>query len=273
MAEGALHTLVSLLCLYCNAFPTCASASGPLIQAVSQLTGTRGQCTWERFKRSRQRQASIFSARTGNLCLYPPPSSPFIIPTLNCRGQESKTSLSEDQEALGWGAWLGYDRAGAPVPGPTREKGKIMLDKFRRTGPASLALGCSFSYLTLLLKSLLVALPLGGSVGNAERSGPHLPPLLCAQVSVPTSPSCSLPGSPWGSFSHFLALRSPFPPHLKPEVRLEAALSEGRPWSWPARTDAENEHTQVPSPPLLPSSPPGPVLGFAEPRHLKHRDC
>ena len=172
---------------------------------MSQLTGTRGQCTWERFKRSRQRQASIFSARTGNLCLYPPPSSPFIIPTLHCRGQESKTSLSEDQEALGWGAWLGYDRAGAPVPSPTREKGKIMLDKFRRTGPASLALGCSFSYLTLLLKSLLVALPLGGSVGNAERSGPAptSPPVprpacvhRCLYPHHPLAPSQVRPGAP-----------------------------------------------------------------------------
>ena len=56
-------------------------------------SGARGQRTWEEFTSSRQRQASRSSAWTGNFCLHPPPSSPFIIPTLNCRVQESKTSL------------------------------------------------------------------------------------------------------------------------------------------------------------------------------------
>lgn len=39
---------------------------------------------------------------------------------------------------------MGDERAGAPGPGPTApplEKGRIMLDKFRRTGPASPGLG------------------------------------------------------------------------------------------------------------------------------------
>lgn len=74
----------------------------------------------------------MFSARTGNLCLYPPPL-PSSFPNLNCRVQESKTSLSEDQEALGWGAWLGYDRRGGPSSQPHPGIREIMLDKFRRT--------------------------------------------------------------------------------------------------------------------------------------------
>lgn len=65
---------------------------------------------------------------------------------------------------------------GPQFPAPPGEKGKIMLDKFRRTGPASLALGCSFSYLTLLLKSLLVALPQGALSGMQKGRVLHLPP-------------------------------------------------------------------------------------------------
>lgn len=127
----------------------------------------------------RQRQASMFSARTGNLCLYPPPSSPFIIPTLNCRVQESKTSLSEDQEALGWGAWLGYDRAGAPVPSPTREKGKIMLDKFRRTGPARAGLG-----MRLLLFDFGSQVTAGGATPGGRSC-------TCLPACAPPCPVCT----------------------------------------------------------------------------------
>lgn len=54
---GALHTLGALLSLYCNAFPTCTAWAS--IQAVSQLTGTGGQHTWEEFLSCRQRQAHV----------------------------------------------------------------------------------------------------------------------------------------------------------------------------------------------------------------------
>ena len=67
---------------------------------------------------------------------------PFIIPTLNCRVQESKTSLSEDREALGVGKpnWVMTEQ-GPQVPAPPGEKRRIVLDKFGRTGPASPGLG------------------------------------------------------------------------------------------------------------------------------------
>lgn len=62
----------------------------------------------------------MFSARTeASVCILLPLPLHHSHPKLQSSGV--KTSLSEDQEALGWGAWLGYDRAGAPVPSPTRE--------------------------------------------------------------------------------------------------------------------------------------------------------
>lgn len=85
-------------------------------------------------------------------------------------------SLSADQGALGWGAWLGDDRTGAPGPSPTLETVRIVLDKFRRTSPASPGLEillCLFD--SLLLEPLLAALALGGSAGNKENSGPACP--------------------------------------------------------------------------------------------------
>lgn len=83
------------------------------------------------------------------------PFSPSI-PTLNCRVQEFKASLCEDREALGWEALLGDDKAGA----------RIMLDKFRRTGPATPGLESLLLFDSLLLESLLVAVALGGSAGE-----------------------------------------------------------------------------------------------------------
>lgn len=55
-----------------------------------------------------------------------------------------------------------------------------MLDKFRRTGPATPGLEILLLFDSLLLESLLVVtLALGGSAGNEEKSGPAPPPYQC----------------------------------------------------------------------------------------------
>lgn len=155
-----------------------------LTQAMKiKLPSTRDQSCWGKAKSQRQRQASIFRARNGNSnpCIHLS-SSPSIIPTLNCRVQEFRTGLSEDREALGWGAGLGSDKAGAPGPGPTREIESCLTSSGEPAQPP-LALRSSFSYLTRFLGSLLVAVALGGSAGNEEKSGlaspypPVRPPL------------------------------------------------------------------------------------------------
>lgn len=100
------------------------------------------------------------------------------------------------------GSLVGDDRAGAPGPGPTApplEKGRIMLDKFRRTGPASLGLG-----ILLLLLDCSSELTAGTAPWGLcwEKSCPHPHPhpcLKCTQMYIPTLPWWSLPGSTWGS--------------------------------------------------------------------------
>lgn len=119
---GAVHTGVSSLCLYYKTFP--ASKSAWIFDSSCEeikLSGTRVRSHQEEAKRGRQRQASIFRAQAGN-----PGCPPFLFcahfPTFKCWVQEFKTNLPGDQEALGWGAWLGDDRAGPPGPSPTWSK-------------------------------------------------------------------------------------------------------------------------------------------------------
>lgn len=119
-----MHTGVSSLYLYYKTFPASKSAwiSDPSCEEI-KLPGPRGQSHQEEAKRGRQRQTSIFRAQTGN-----PLCPPFLFcahfPIFKCSIQEFKTNLPEDQEALGWGTWLGDDRAGPPVPSPTWGKKK-----------------------------------------------------------------------------------------------------------------------------------------------------
>lgn len=127
-----------------------------------------------------------------------------------------------------------------------------MLDKFRRTGPATPGLESLLLFDSLVLESLLVAVALGGSAGNEEKSGPACPfppvPSLVsrAQTCVPTLPWCCLPGSPSGFPPPTLAPRGPFPTtHLGAGGSTVRSLA----WSWSASTHTGIEQTRVKSQP------------------------
>lgn len=93
-----------------------------------------------------------------------------------------------------------------------------MLDKFRRTGPATRGLEILLLLFdSLFLESLLVAVALGGSAGNEEKSGPAspYPPMpppprlicidVCAHIALMLSPRFAL-----GLLPHAIAPRGPF---------------------------------------------------------------
>lgn len=92
-----------------------------------------------------------------------------------------------------------------------------MLDKFRRTGPATPGLEILLLLFdSLFLESLLVAVALGGSAGNEEKSGPAspYPPMppprlicidVCAHIALMLSPRFAL-----GLLPHTIAPRGPF---------------------------------------------------------------
>lgn len=92
---------------------------------------------------------------------------------------------------------------GPQFPAPPGKKGKSCLTSSGEPAQPGLALGCTFSYLTLVLKSLLVVLPLGA--GPARASLPVPLPALCAQVCAPIT----LLLSPRIALRLFLPLHSP----------------------------------------------------------------
>lgn len=82
---------------------------------------------------------------------------------------------------------------GPQFPAPPGNKGKSCLTSSGEPAQPGLALECAFSYLTLVLKSLLVVLPWGLVL--------HVPPCLCPSLPcvhrcVPLSPLLLSPGLP-----------------------------------------------------------------------------
>lgn len=182
------------------------SPPGPLIQTVKKLSfqAQESKAARKRPRAGGHNRPPFLGVRLGilvRLLLPFSPSSSFH-PKLQSSGVQDQPLKFERP----WGGEPGWvmreqgPQALAPQPHPWK-KGESCLTSSGEPAQPALALGFSSFYLTSPPSSL-VALPLGGCAGNAEQSDPaRLPPhpqpcLMCAQMCIPTLPSCSLPGSP-----------------------------------------------------------------------------